>query len=227
MRSTTILWAVALAALMTGCAAPPLAQAPTEGGSVVAIQLSTAGAVAFISTETPEEVLFVKLTAQGLLGDDILRSNHASGGRYYLLNARPGSYAAIASTKWVPALFPGGSGGKRTVFFSRELAEKTRVDVGPGEIGFMGRFDVLASTAFSGGDEVQRHFRQIITPGATGEGFVKGVLQAMGGEYTAWGGLRSSVNDETTRAEFMRSASQDLAGRGWDAVLTQVLASPK
>jgi hypothetical protein len=220
---------VAALALLGACATEPrLAEMAQPDGCAVAIQVNGAGAIALMSAETPDQIIFVRLSGDGLLGEELVRSNFSAGDRIYLLNAAPGTYAAVASTKSMPSPFAYGSPGTRTTYFPRDMVALTKVEVRKGELVFMGRFDVLLKSPISGDnepDDLQSHYRQIITPSAGGKGLWQNFLQAAGGQYVTWGGLRASARDDAAQAAFARQAAEDLAGRGWDARIVRTAAA--
>lgn len=212
---------VALAAVaLVGCETTPRqAELARADGAAIGIQLKGTGALGALSTQTPTQAFFVKLEGDGLISEDLVRSNFERDGRVYLLNAAPGQYAVVASALPQPSPFPHGTPGQAVTFFSRDLVEMTRVMVKPNELAFVGKFEVTLSMAISGGDDVQLHYRRLITPAAPPAGLLKGMLQAMGGDTSTWGSLRSRDQSAAARAEFVKSALGDLAGQGWDAQL--------
>lgn len=213
---------LALAAIaLVGCETTPPRQADLAqaDGAAVGVQLKGVGPLGAMSTQTPQQAIFVKLEGEQLIGEELVRSNFGKDGRLYLLNVRPGSYAVVAAAATQPSPLTYGAPVQQVTFFSRELVALTRVEVRAGELAFAGKFEVAMSPAFSGGDEVQLHYRKLIMPAAPPGGFLKGVLQMLGGDSPAWGTPRSSDKGAAAKAAFVDSARADLAGRGWDARL--------
>ena len=232
MSSLVSRFVIATVAVVTiaGCATPKVVDPPRDGASFMGIQLTTTGPLGPLSIEIPEEVIFVKLTSDGLLGEELMRSNHASGDRIYLLNVDPGTYAAVASIKSVPSPFPYGAPGTRTTFFPSQMISATRVEIGAGEFAFMGKFDVALPVPLSGSigpDEAQLHYQRIIVPGASTKSFMDLMVQSMSGEMISWGGLRSGTKDSAVKDEFFRGTAQSLSGPTWDAIISRAAAAQK
>jgi hypothetical protein len=176
-----------------------------------------------IFSAKPDQVYFVKIDgADGLLQQQIIRSNYSKDGRAYLLNARPGTYAAIAvffTRAGVPAGPPSpgfsvsvgmGSSGY-TTYFPRGLVELTKVTVRENEFIFMGNYVVDQSVGLDGADEVQIHYKNVIAPGATTNTFLMG----LSGNVHYRGTLIEGKNDKTSRNEFLLRAKEDLSGSAW------------
>lgn len=85
---------------LTGCASIPEApDPPAEQGAIIGIRITHNMPFGFFNEAAPHSVFFVRLENGNLLSDEILRSNYRREDRFYLLNASPGTYAAIASAK--------------------------------------------------------------------------------------------------------------------------------
>lgn len=218
---------VVLAIFLGGCATsqpiPDLLQPQSSG---LGIEITLQAPVA-IFTSSPSQVFFAKTDGEdGLLQQSIYRSNYVKDGRAYLLNAKPGTYAAVAtfvSRDSVPAAPPppgisvsmtvGRTG--YTTYFSKELLEQTKVTVGESDFVFMGKYVIGESTGLEGADAIQIHYQNVIAPGAT----TGGILHLMSGDYHYRGDLVERNNDKETREEFFLNAKKDLAGSGWIARL--------
>ncbi len=214
-----------IAIILGGCATPqPIPDLLQPQSSGLGIQVTLMAPVGLFSN-SPSQVYFAKIDGEGgMLQQSIVRSNYVKGDRAYLLNAQPGTYAAIAayfSRGPVPAAPPSpgvsvtASIGRTgyTTYFSKELWEQTKVTIGADDFKFMGRFVVDQSVGLAGADAVQIHYQNVIAPGATTGGF----LHLVGGDYHYRGTLLERKNDEQTRSEFVRNAKEDLAGSGWAA----------
>jgi len=119
-------------------------------------------------------VLFAKIDSAGN-GDkpEIIASNYSRNGRAYLINAKPGTYAAVALLRRVLRSTIGvgiGSGGagiyssmgksSAATFFSEEIVQKSTIEVKPGEFAFMGNFEVDRLPDISKGDPVQQQYHR-------------------------------------------------------------------
>ena len=200
-----------IAIILSGCATPrqiPDLLQPQSSG--LAIQVTLKAPVGIFSN-SPSQIYFAKIDGEGgMLQQSIIRSNYVKNDRAYLLNAQPGTYAAVAAF-FLRAV---GTGRTRyTTYFSKELTEQTKVTIGTNDFVFIGNYVVDQSVGLAGADAVQLHYQNVISPGATTGGF----LHLMGGDYHYRGTLIERKYDDQTRNEFVRNAKEDLAGSGWAA----------
>jgi hypothetical protein len=216
-RSLLALAAIALVSCET--APPRQVDSAQAVGAAIGVQLKGIGPLGAMSTQTPQQAIFVKLEGDKPFSEELVRSNFGKDGRLYLLNASPGIYAVVAAAATQPSPLAYGSPVQEVTFFSRELVELTRVEVRAGEFAFAGKFEVTMSTAFEGGDDVQLHYRKLIMPAAPPGGFLKGIMQMLGGDKPVWGASRNIDKSAAARASFLQSAREDLAGRGWEGRL--------
>jgi len=161
-----------------------------------------------IGSRDPAQVYFVRVDGpDDLLQQSIIRSNYVKGSRAYLLNARPGTYAAVASMFRAPGL----QQGTYTTYFPREVVERTRVAVREGEVAYMGAYVLGTSVGLDGADGLQSHYKNVIAPGVSTGTFQMG----LSGSVHYKGALVEGQNDESSRGEFLLRAKEDLAGSGW------------
>lgn len=198
----------ATALLLAACAtSTPLPEPSPPQGAALAIDVLVKPPMG-IGHRDPVQVIFARVDgADGLMQQTIVRSNHVKGSRAYLLNARPGTYVAVAS------LFvnPGMATGTYTTYFPRDAVEQTRTTVREGEITFMGAYVLGTSVGLDGADEVQLHYKNVIAPGQG-----TGVLaMAFGGSVHYRGALLERRADEQAGRAFFQRARDDLAGSGW------------
>jgi hypothetical protein len=197
---------VVIAALLTGCATQPIPTMSHAQSSGLAIDLTLIGP-GFSLKYKPAQVYFVKIDNQdGLLQQRFVRSNFINDGRAYLLNAQPGTYAAVGA-------FYDISYRRYTTYFAKEFVEQSKVTVPENDFVFMGSYLVKESSEFDGADEIQAHYKNVISPGESTGGFA----MALGRPVHYLGTLRERKNDEQTRNEFVRNAKEDLAGNEWAA----------
>ena len=201
-------------ALLAACATTqpnPQATQVQAQASAVAIDVVVKPPMG-IGSRDPVQVHFVRIDgADGLLQQTFIRSNHVKGSRAYLLNARPGTYAAVAST----FINPGLQSGSYTTYFPRDVVEHTRITVREGEVAFMGAYVLGTSVGLDGADDVQVHYKNVIAPGQA-----TGVLSmAFGGAVHYRGALVERRGDEQGRRDFLQKARDDLAGSGWANLL--------
>lgn len=212
-----------VAIILGGCATtqpiPELSQPQSAG---FGIDVSLKAPIGIFSAE-PDQIYFAKIDNEdGLLQQQIVRSNYSKGGRAYLLNARPGTYVAVAaffSRAGAPAGPPspgfsvsvttGRSG--YTTYFSKELVELTKITVRENDFAFMGSYMVNQSVGLEGADGVQTHYKNVIAPGAT----TSTLLMGLSGDVHYRGTMLERKSDEQARNDFLRNAKEDLAGSAW------------
>ena len=215
---------VLIGIMLGGCATtepiPEMSQPQSAGLGIDITQRAPIG----IFTSKPDQVYFARIDGEdGLLQQQIVRSNYIKDGRAYLLNARPGTYVAVATffartTQSGPPQ-PGFSvtvgGGKSgfTTYLQKELVEYTKVSVREGDFAFMGSYMVNQSTGLDGADAVQAHYKNVIAPGASTSVF----LMSLGGDAHYRGTMAERNGDEQARNEFLRNAKVDLGGSAWAA----------
>ncbi len=122
-------------------------------------------------------VLFVKFepTENGN-EPQMISSNYSKNGRAYLINAEPGKYAAVALLVRIKKSSIGISIGTSGVssfssyrdtseatFFSQQIVDRSTIEVKPGELAFMGDFQVKKLPDITKGDSAQeRYYHQFI-----------------------------------------------------------------
>lgn len=202
-----------IAIILGGCAAiQPIPEVSHPQSSALAIDVDTPGLIYFARIEGED----------GLLQQQIIRSNYRKDGRTYLLNALPGTYVAVGA--FVPgAGVPAGAAPSGfsvsvtmlrsgyTTYFSKELVEHTKVTVREGEFSFMGSYVVDRSFGLDGADEVQTHYKNVIAPGAPSGIFLMSLIR----DYHYRGTMLERKSDELARNIFFRNAKDDLAGSAW------------
>lgn len=202
---------VVIAALLSGCATTqPIPEMSQPQSAALAIDVTLKAPLGF-SSNKPDQIFFAKIDNEdGLLQQQIIRSNYVKDGRAYLLNARPGTYVAVGALFVQPMQV---SRGVYRTYFSKELADQSKVTVRENDFIFMGSYVVGDSVGFDGADPVQVHYKNVIAPGeATGL-----LAMGLGGNVHYRGTLRERRNDEQARNEFIQKAKEDLAGSGWAA----------
>jgi len=122
-------------------------------------------------------VLFVKLEPSEYGNEpQMIASNYSENGRAYLINAKPGKYAAVALLARIKKSGIGigiGGGGvtsfysyndtSKATFFSRQIVDRSTIEVKPGEFAFMGDFTVYKQPDITKGDSAQeRYYHQFV-----------------------------------------------------------------
>lgn len=196
---------------ITACATSmPIPKPAAPESSGVGIDVSMQVPAGFF-TKVPDQVLFARVDGvDGILQQQIIRSNYVNGSRAYLLNARPGTYVAVAalfrgavSTYSRPTIY--------TTYFSQDLIEQSKVVVKANEVVFAGRYRVEQTTGMGDADSAQAHYQNVISPGA----ITTGLMHILSGEYHYRGALLERHADPQTRRVFFMAAKQDLSGSPW------------
>jgi hypothetical protein len=202
---------VAVALGLTACATSmPIPRPAAAESSGIGIDISMRVPAGFF-TKVPDQVFFARVDGvDGILQQQIIRSNYIVESRAYLLNARPGTYVAVA------ALFRGAVGTYSrpttyTTYFSQDLIEQSKVLVKANELVFAGRYRVEQTTGMGSADSAQTHYQNVISPGA----ITTGLLHILSGEYHYRGALLERNADAQARSVFFTAAKKDLAGSPW------------
>ncbi len=155
----------------------------------------------------------------------MMPSNYSKDGYFYLLNAPPGRYAAVAtfrSQSSAPAGPPSGGGGvsvsvhigstEYATYFDEKLIALTEIDVTSGSFGFMGDFEVDTTTSFKEADATQLYFYRLLAPGHENASYLEEVLS---GDYQYCGSHHETEETEAATAAFRKSAKKRLSEAGW------------
>lgn len=138
---------IVLAILITSCATLPPQNPINEKSSIIGISLEIKRT---LFPPTPYKVFFIKLNETEnsyLSNNEIIESNYYKDGRYYLLNAEPGRYIAIAafekqvSTNNSP--YKSSTSTTYHVFYLPiDVIQLTDVKIQRGDVVFMGNYIV-------------------------------------------------------------------------------------
>lgn len=132
--------------------------------SVVGLSLKGGGAFA------PTAVYFLRLqdNQDAATGTQVIESNYQTRldlyqQQFYLLNAEPGRYLAVACIKEGWGTFIHATA---LTFFRKHSIKMTEVVVRPGEVGFMGEYDLsypfVALLYQNDPDEAQLHYQKLM-----------------------------------------------------------------
>jgi hypothetical protein len=211
-----------------GCATVPPPKPLDPQSAVIGISVKTRAPIKTF-TDKPNVVYFINAEQ----GEDVytqgnfIRSNYAKGGQVYLLNLKPGHYAAVGCYKRIIGASPDDSGIcsegiTNTTFFPKELIKLTEVTVAPGTIAFMGKYVIDTSTGLKDADDAQLHYAQLIWPGALLSYSAVGtaimvVLPVFTErcEYAYKGSLHEEKCDKRAEIGFLDNALEHFKGTGW------------
>jgi hypothetical protein len=177
-----------------------------------------------MSSGNAEMVYFVKVNEEEDLyyAGHYIQSRFSENDQVYLLNAKPGRYAAVACL--VREVVPMTPSKERTTFFSKEVIKLTEVEVPPGTIKFMGQYVVNQVVSFEEADDAQINYFQLIAPGAkTG---VSGALLSPG-KYYHPGSLHEKKFDKEAEITFLNNALLHLKDTGWVNIIQKRLEELK
>jgi hypothetical protein len=210
--------ALCLTATTTEAKRLPLPEPNPERGAIAVTMRCRAPA----GTKSPAvQVHFVRLgdDVDIYAADSVISSNFSDDKQVYLLNARPGSYVAVA------AELRSSAPGEYDIFLSKETIASTEVEVIPGRITFMGDFLIDLKTKMSKSDEAQAHYFRLLEPGSARKGWI---ARAYTYKNVYRGDLVSVDRDEQTRYDFWAHARDKVFEQepGWVAEVEQELAEP-
>jgi len=201
---------------------PPPARTDTRV-SAIGISVSTNDPIA------PEirEVYFVKLEKDEdlLTSKELIASNFSGHGQFYLLNAKPGRYAAVAclSRKKVRIFLPDMF---FEIFFSRELIKPMVTSVGPGQVAFMGKYVVAVGSWREDADEAWTHYFRILQAYPPAGSFLDSFSEdALNKPWFLGGSYRDGDRGTIAEKQFFLMAMEDLKGTSWSEVFKQRLDS--
>jgi len=201
-----------VAVLLSSCASQQVPAISQPHAAVLGIDVTLIAALGD-SRYKPVIVYLAKVDADsGLLQKQIIRTNYVKDGRAYLFNAAPGTYVAVAAYS-SPPMF--GTTTDSITYFSKQLAEQTKTTVGEGEFAFMGDFEVAQGVWLDKADEVQVHYRNLLSPREA-----RGIVAEYLNQITSYrGSPGASKDEEKARDSFVQSAKKDFAGSTWAALL--------
>jgi len=216
------------------------AESPDTSHAAIGITLSLRAPV--VGSVDPDAVYFVRLDAgesldSALARGQVITTNEASGGRLLLLGTIPGTYVAVAAVyretqagEFVPiatvhlaknvtvtvGFDPFATEDVYRTYFARDVIESTMVTVGLDSFVYVGQLTVKQSTGIAKGDEVQKHFQQVLEGKAARQ---PGFLRALSGTYSYRGSLREIRRDRESEERFLEKAGKRLKNTEWAALL--------
>ena len=209
---------------LAACAGLPAPKAFDHESSAIGISLNMHAHVKIFSV-TPEVVFFVKLDKDDkpYNSTEVIQSNYAKDNQFYLLNAAPGRYAAVAAfyhTEKGNPNMPSQDSAFRH-YFPKEVVEQSIVTVAPGTFQFMGHYRIETSVGFDSPDEAQLHYSKLLEPKGT-VSLGKNILSAMlgGGMQASYTGtLKTSNRTKQAKEDFFEAAKKQLKDAGWSFII--------
>ncbi len=215
---------------MLGCDVPAnLRYADNRSSSIVGLSLSVKLYNGILKEQST--VYFVKLDEKDKnnLGTKIIPCNYYRGsmiGGYYayLVNAEPGTYAAIGSAKFETFKRDSVTTGTTKAdeygyitFFDSDIIKNSKVEVGPGQIAFMGSFAVdgqyksVYRNIEKNGDQAQQHYYTQLKP------FLEGT-------YYCGVQVKGERSNKTIRAYLVKSVDY-FRGSEWLKIINSALVA--
>jgi hypothetical protein len=147
---------------------------------------------------------------------ELLPSNYVEDRYVYLLNAEPGRYVAVASTRAQSGFGPLIGETHYTTYFPEDMIKVTEIMVEPGNLAYMGTFSLKQTVGLDGADKTQIYFYRMLAPGDERESS-QGSYSS--GTWTYRGSLREAVQSEGEQAVFREHAQEVLAEVGWGGIV--------
>ena len=229
MNRSVATLAIAAVFGLASCAQPPQKPAGNES-SVLGVALQTQWGFLGIA-ELPDAVYFIRLNGTERVKGyfPLLRSNFRQANQYYLLNAPPGRYAAVAASRMITVptsqvnyMGPYGPSQFFTTYFPEPMIRQTIVEVTPGGVAFMGNYSVQKNVDFYAGDETQLHYRWLVEPTLKDPYFPLAVTRDVN-SFSHRGSVLSADRGPQAEASFLSAAVRDLGNSGWEGLLKKRL----
>jgi hypothetical protein len=195
-----------------------------NNASIVGISLKVKLLNAMSKEQTT--VYFVKLEGkdENLLGTKIIpcnyyRGNFVTGYYAYLVNADPGKYAAVCSTKYEKQTYSTMASDIEygyITFFDANILQNSLIDVGPNQIAFMGSFTVnsqlknLYRNIEKNGDRAQQHYYTLLKPSLEGTIYC-GVMTGTDRSKKATRQFLEKATDYFKNSEWMKMINTTIA----------------
>lgn len=231
-KTKTIVTVLVMLGIPACALSPPPPKLDTPENAAIGISLTAQAPIDFLTSlrgAALNRVYFVKLDEEGGLNSP-LPSNYNKGNQFYLLNAKPGRYVAVAglSVTLPPRSYERSTvevyhatKSTYTVYLSNEVIKLTEVDVGPGQIAFMGKYVIDVSTCWENADDAQLHSYRLLESGRED---INMLMRGMKfGEHSYTGSLGTSIRGGQAEKTFLNNARAHLEEGGWSKMIEQRL----
>ncbi|HMV45422.1 MAG TPA: hypothetical protein PK079_24630 [Leptospiraceae bacterium] len=237
MKIKSILIFLVIGLIAMNCKSMPSQGPAAKDSAVLGVKVKfnglitdrTAARVYLVKLETPTSAKKTKdekpvsLISTG----DVIVSNWTVGNRIYYLNAQPGDYALIGAEYEVKqakqqtsstnvgggvtvSTSSGGGTTIYTVFFSKDIAEKSKTTVVPGKVSVIGDITVDENKDFDKADEVQKYYGERMRPGMLSVGTVMKLFTT-----NKLGSLKEFNNSSAMKEEFLKDSKEDFNETNW------------
>lgn|GEM_PF-1104842 len=231
MRRSTIIFILILP--IFGCATLPdhLAVPSNNQSSIIGMRVKHRAPLRFFQ-QYAQRVYFIKIDDEDsiLCADQVYPANYISFSHAYLVNARPGTYAVVATAykktnpEDLKVEYPKSACGppeklreKKVewiyTIFNEDLIKATIVTVKPGSVVFVGDLcvdqDIFLFNIMNT-DKFQLHFMQLVRPSIDSLCFYSGKKHTLD-------------RDHETELKFMRKAHSKLKNTAWEPLFSSRL----
>lgn len=221
--------AAAVGLALAGCVSTPVQLPQPDAANAGAIVIKIDDICLPLTPCAEQKVIFARLdSGTGLASKELYVSTLQKDDHYYLLNAQPGTYVAVAagySRSTNPLAFGGGSTSgtigrsfAETIYFSQSLIEKTKVRVMPGKLAVVGDFDFdiqgrmsfapSASDFLKAADRLQVHYAKTVDPQMETRGMTSSI------KFYRANLIAAHKNTQLT-GEILTAANKHIGAAGW------------
>lgn len=213
MRTSAIVFVCLVLMGVPGCASLPVAPVH-EQSSAIGISVEVRAPVKMFGSPTQQNVYFVRLDegSGSYKHTQLIKKNYSRGNQFYLLNAEPGRYVAVASYDR-----PGFN-----KYFPSEVIKLTEVFVTPGTIAFMGDYIMDSSVGLKGADKLQHYYADLLDPYKKYFGMGTGIVLAMFGatmEIPYKCSVYKSDKSEEAEKAFLDNTMEYFKESGWETII--------
>lgn len=234
MKNILIINLLVIVILSGACRSVPPVDPKEDGGTAIGISIKVSPTFSpfGLFDRSFQKVYFVRVENEKLMSSaGVLLSTWTKGERAYILNSAPGEYVAVAGSYTVThqgttttsqsgnasvSTTTGGGTSAYIVFFPEAMLKASRTGVGTGELKIMGDFKLKMSTDLSKADDAQKHYINLIAPGALNKsGFMK--IFGRSHEYLAI--PIKTETDAAAKNKVRQDAKADFAETKWLKIL--------
>lgn len=231
-KSVLLVVSVIVSVFLAGCMTGNVKVSQPTSQSASGIVIKIPGICPALLPCSNRIVTFAKLDNDGIISSELHQTSVMKDNHYYLLNAEPGMYVAVAAT-YSRGVGIGASSGNvsvgvvrtfgENILFSRDLVEKTKIELKPGSLAIMGEFDFgidgrmalapSASQFLKDADAVQAHYAKALDVEMESRGATSSIKFYRGT-------LKSVSVDTNSRKKLLETARKHIGAEGWERQLT-------
>ena len=167
MRTRKMILATVFLLVLSSCVSLPPPPEPEDSQSAaIGISLMIRAPIKLFFKKTDIVVYFIRLDEEkgkpdSFLQTTLYQSNYTHDNQIYLLNTKPGRYAAVvAFFERTPQ--PSQQAAEFWTYFSEDLIRHTEITVPPGAIRYMGDFIIDQAAGMKNADEAQDYYHRFV-----------------------------------------------------------------